>query len=170
MNPCTHAPQRRSEVPEPATVPSTPARRLGIGIDELMARAGVSQRLVRQCEARGLIATDERAGAAGPRYTHEHICVLRFVRRAHALGFGMDEVARLLALWQDAHRASCDVKRIAVSRTEDLELQIEALQTKKRLLERLADLCLGDHQPACPILDELLALKGFACGPLSPSA
>jgi MerR family copper efflux transcriptional regulator len=32
----------------------------------------------------------------------------------------------------------------------------------KRILERLANLCLADHQTTCPILEELMALKGFA--------
>lgn len=125
-------------------------------LDELMARAGVSQRLVRECEARGLVQR------AGPRYTQEHVRVLRFVRRAHALGFGMNDVARLLALRQDEHRMSAEVKHIALTRTEELESRIEELQATKQVLERLASLCLGNHQPACPILDELLELRGFA--------
>jgi MerR family copper efflux transcriptional regulator len=157
----------------PAATQGAPANRpgigIGIGIEEAMARAGVSQRLVRQCEALGLLSAAEDTEARAARYTHDDIHVLRFVRRAHALGFGMNDVARLLALWRKEHRACADVKHIALSRAEELDAQIESLQATKRLLERLADLYLGDHQPECPILDELLALKGFAAGPLSSS-
>ena len=88
--------------------------------------------------------------------------MLRFVRRAHALGFGMSDIARLLALRQDEHRTSAEVKRIVLTRTEELESRIEELLATKRVLERLAGLCLGDHHPACPILDELLELRGFS--------
>jgi DNA-binding transcriptional MerR regulator len=133
-----------------------------LGIDEVMARAGVSERLVRHCETRGLVPAAQRADGAGHPYTHEDVCVLRFVRRAHVLGFGMDEVARLLALWLDPHRPSAEVKRIALAQAEALESRIEELLARKRVLERLAKLCLGDHQPACPILDELVELRGFA--------
>lgn len=135
-------------------------------LEAALARAGVSQRLLRQCEARGLIAATE------PRYTHAHVAVLRFARRALALGFAMDEIERLVALWRDEERTSAEVKRLALCRAEALDSRIEELQATKRVLERLADLCRGDHRPACPILDELVELRGFATqwqGDLVPS-
>ncbi|WP_432725960.1 MerR family DNA-binding protein [Variovorax sp. W6] len=157
MNTRTHG------TPEPATTTTQAGRRFGM--EEAIARAGVSERLLRQCEARGLLQ-----GTLGLGYTHEHVGVLRFVRRAHALGFGMGDIARLLALRQDEHRMSAEVKHIALARTEELESHIEELLATKRVLERLAGLCLGDHQPACPILDELLELRGFSSQPPAPVA
>ncbi|RSZ33213.1 MULTISPECIES: MerR family DNA-binding protein [unclassified Variovorax] len=160
MNPRTNSPHGCCSTPEAATTKSNaPAVGRRLGMEEAMARAGVSERLLRQCEAHGLLQ-----GAYGHRYTHEHVSVLRFARRAYALGFGMSDITRLLALRQNEHRRSAEVKRIALSRSEELESRIEELQATKRVLERLAGLCLGDHQPACPILDELLELKGF-CAP-----
>ncbi len=149
MNPRTDAPHERPHI----TAPDDGRR---FGIDEVLARAGVSRRLALECESRGLIEL------AGHGYTHEHVRVLRFARRAYALGFGMSDIARLLALRQDAHRKRCEVKHIALSRTEELASHIEELQATKQALERLAGLCMGDQQPDCPILDELLELKGFA--------
>jgi len=125
-------------------------------LEAALARAGVSQRLLRQCEARGLI------GATEPRYTHAHVAVLRFVRRALALGFAMDEIEQLVALWRDEERASAEVRHLTLCRAEALDSRIEELQATKRVLERLAGLCRGDHRPACPILDELVELRGFA--------
>ncbi|QSI30338.1 MerR family DNA-binding protein [Variovorax sp. RKNM96] len=144
---------------------NTPEADRPFDTEAALARAGVSERLLRQCEARGLIEGADRADASGARYTTEHISVLRFARRALALGFGMDEIATLLALWRNEHRTSAEVKQVALSQTEALASRIEELQATKRMLERLASLCLGDHQPACPILDELLELKGFASQP-----
>jgi len=153
MNPRARAPHERSRRPAPhaafTPTPQDDGRRFGF--EEVLACAGISEKLARECEARGLIqGLEQGTDAVGHRYTHEHIRVLRFARRAYAMGFGMTDVARLLALRQDAHRARCEVKRS------------EELQAMKQVLERLAGLCLGDHQPACPILDELLALHGFA--------
>jgi len=149
MNPSTDAPHERSRTAEPDD-----SHRFAI--EEVLARAGVSRRLARECESRGLI---EHTGHG---YTHEHIRVLRFARRACALGFGMSDIAKLLALRQDVHRRNCEVKYIALSRSEELESRIEELQATKLVLERLAGLCLGDRQPDCPILDELMELEGFA--------
>jgi len=147
--------RRNLDTAEPAT--ATTQAGLRFGMEEAIARAGVSERLLRQCEARGLIQ-----GTVGDGFTHEDVGVLRFVRRAHALGFGMNDIARLFALGQDEHRMSVEVKRIALRRTEELESHIEDLKAAKGVLERLAGLCLGDRRPACPILDELMDLRGFA--------
>lgn len=150
---------------EGAATPGTsepPGAARRFDIEAAIARAGVSQRLLRQCEARGLLEGTGNAEATGARYTPEHIDVLRFARRALALGFRMDEIAALLALWRDDRRASAAVKQLALDRTEALASRIEELQATKRMLERLAGLCRGDQQPDCPILDELLELKGFA--------
>ena len=149
MNPCNNTP----EADRP------------FDTEAALARAGVSERLLRQCEVRGLIAGAHHPDANIPRYTSDHISVLRFARRALALGFDMDEIATLLALWRNTYRTSAEVKQLALGRAEALASRIEELQAMKRVLERLANLCAGDHQPACPILDELLELKGFASAP-----
>ena len=39
---------------------------------------------------------------------------------------------------------------MALAQTEELESPIEELQTMKRILERLANLCLADHQTTRP--------------------
>ncbi|MDQ0068588.1 DNA-binding transcriptional MerR regulator [Variovorax boronicumulans] len=146
MNPCNNTPEADRH----------------FDIEAALAHAGVSERLLHQCEARGLIDGAAHTGATTLRYTSEHISVLRFARRALALGFGMNEIAALLALWRNEHRTSAEVKHVALSQAAALASRIEELQATKRVLERLANLCRGDHQPACPILDELLELKGFA--------
>jgi len=134
----------------------------GFGMEEVIARAGVSERLVRHCKMRGLIPGAGRADASGLDYTHEDDCALHFARRAHVMDFGMNEVARLLALWQNEHRMSSEVKTLALAQAEELESRIEELQAAKRILKSLANLYLGDHQPTCPIPDALMELKGFA--------
>lgn len=155
MNHRTHAPHESSIKPRPATA----GKGQGLGIEEVTARAGVSERLVRHCQARGLIPGAEEADASWRRYTHEDVCVLRFARRAHVLGFGMNEVARLLSLWQDMHRVSPEVKSSALAQPKKLESRIDELQAMECVLERLANLFSVEHQPACPILEELMELR-----------
>jgi MerR family copper efflux transcriptional regulator len=132
--------------------PATDAAEKGLAIKEVTARAGVSERLVRYCEARGLISAAEEGKTSRHRYTHEDVSLLRFARRAHVLGFGMNEVARLLSL-------NSDVKRIALPQTDELESRIDELRATECILERLANLFAVEHQPACPILEELMELR-----------
>jgi MerR family transcriptional regulator, copper efflux regulator len=67
----------------------------------------------------------------------------------------MEQIARLLALWQEPGRSSADVKALARRHVADLDQRIAALQSMKATLEKLAEHCHGDDRPECPILDEL---------------
>jgi DNA-binding transcriptional MerR regulator len=139
-----------------------PATAERLTLVELIARSGASSQLLHDCESLGLLDDMTHVDAGSRRYDARAVSTLRFVRRAHALGFEAAEVVELFALWRDGRRASFDVKRVALARADDLALRIEELGRMKRLLERLANCCEGDQRPECPILDELADLKGFA--------
>jgi MerR family transcriptional regulator, copper efflux regulator len=131
-------------------------------IAEAAARSGVSAKRIRHYESTGLLPKAARTDSGYRQYTGTDVHALRFVRRGRALGFGMAEIAELLALWQNKHRASSEVKRIALVHAEDLSRRIEELESMRRSLKRLADCCRGDQRPDCPIIDELAELTGFA--------
>ncbi|MFH0131031.1 MerR family DNA-binding protein [Variovorax sp. VaC1] len=131
-------------------------------LSEVVARSGASAQLLHDCESLGLLGGMTYVDASGRRYDTRAVSALRFARRAHDLGFETQEVVELFSLWKDGHRASFDVKRVALARADDLALRIEELGRMKRLLERLANCCEGDQRPECPILDELADLRGFA--------
>ena len=67
----------------------------------------------------------------------------------------MDEIAELLKLWQNRHRASADVRRIALAHIANLDHRVSQMMSMKHTIEALAASCHGDKRPACPILDEL---------------
>lgn len=142
--------------------PTAPAAAARLSLAELVARSGASAQLLRDCEWLGLLDGMAHTEEDGCRYDERAVSTLRFARRAHALGFETPEVVELHALWRDGHRASFDVKRVALERADDLAQRIEELAHMKRLLERLAHCCEGDERPECPILDELAGLQGFA--------
>ncbi|MBT2334568.1 MerR family DNA-binding protein [Variovorax paradoxus] len=142
--------------------PTAPTAAARLSLADAVARSGASAQLLRDCESLGLLDGMVRAGEGGGFYDARAVPTLRFVRRAHALGFEMPEVVELHALWRDGRRASFDVKRVACERADGLARQIEELAHMKHLLERLANCCEGDNRPECPILDELAGLEGFA--------
>ena len=149
--------------------PMAPTAAERLSLAEVVASSGVSAQLLQDCESLGLLGGTAHVDTSSRPYDARAVSTLRFARRAHALGFETSEVVELLALWRDGRRASFDVKRVALARADDLAQRIEELERMKRLLERLANCCEGDHRPECPILDELADLKGFAgCASLVP--
>ena len=87
---------------------------------------------------------------AGERDRLRLVLPARFVRRARDLGFSVEQMGDLLALWRDRDRASADVKRLALG-------HVEALEAKRRELEEMT-YWLGSALGA-----SLLALGGVWC-------
>ena len=81
--------------------------------------------------------------------------MLRFIKRARALGFSMGDIKELVGLWKNKSRSSAAVKKIAGKHLEALRLKIAELKSMAVTLEHLVHHCHGDHRPDCPILDDL---------------
>ena len=118
-------------------------------------QSGVSQRMIRHYEALGLVPKAARRESGYRDYDGKDVHTLRFIRRARDLGFPIEEIRKLLALWQDRDRASADVKTLATARAEELKLKELEIRAMRRSLEQLARNCHGDDRPDCPILEDL---------------
>lgn len=139
-----------------ATLELSDARRAGFyNIGEAARHSGVSAKMIRYYESLGLLKEARRTAAGYRIYDDSDIHTLKFVRRARDLGFSIEEIERLLGLWQNRRRNSGDVRRVAQAHIADLNRRIEELQAMRRTLERLVAHCHGDHRPDCPILDDL---------------
>ena len=126
-----------------------------MNIGQAAAASGVTAKMIRHYEESGLIRAARRTAANYRSYSDNDVHVLRFVKRARALGFSMADIKTLLSLWQDKSRSSSAVKRIAGGHIDELERKIAELQAMVRTLQHLAHHCHGDHRPDCPILEEL---------------
>jgi len=89
--------------------------------------------------------------------SEDTVTVGEAARLTRDLGFDVEAIAELLALWSDRDRPSAAVKAIARTRIAELRRRITALEGMARSLERLAADCCGDERPDCPILDDLSA-------------
>ncbi|HYF56946.1 MAG TPA: Cu(I)-responsive transcriptional regulator [Salinarimonas sp.] len=124
-------------------------------IGEASAASGVSAKMIRYYESIGLVPRPARTESGYRVYDEAAVHTLRFVSRARDLGFPLEAIRDLVALWRDRERASTDVKRIALEHVGVLEDKIRQLQAMTGTLRHLAEHCHGDARPDCPILEEL---------------
>ena len=136
-----------------------------MNIGEASKSSGVSAKMIRYYERIGLIRAAGRTGAGYRTYDDGDVHTLQFVHRARDLGFPLDAIRQLLALWQDRSRTSQDVKRLALDTVAELRRKMAELETMARSLEHLATHCRGDERPDCPIIDDLADRGPRARGP-----
>ena len=126
-------------------------------IGEASVASGISGRMIRHYEKIGLIPPAARTDSGYRDYDQRDVHTLRFIGRARDLGFSIDEIGQLVALWHDRSRSSADVKALALARAAELKRKAEQLEEMRVALETLAAGCHGDSRPECPILGGLEA-------------
>ena len=124
-------------------------------IGEAAAESGVTAKMIRHYESIGLIGAAHRTDGGYRSYETEDVNVLRFVKRGRTLGFSIEKIRALLALWRDRDRSSGEVKQVALAHVAELEAKIAELQGMRDSLQHLVRHCRGDSRPTCPILDDL---------------
>jgi Cu(I)-responsive transcriptional regulator len=126
-----------------------------VTIAQAAAATGVSPKMIRHYESIGLIAAPTRTENRYRHYNESDLHELGFIRRARDLGFTIDDIRHLLALWRDRGRPSAEVKAIALRHIAALDQKAAALAAMSKTLKHLANTCHGDNRPDCPILDAL---------------
>ena len=122
--------------------------------------SGVSARMIRHYEGVGLLSEAARSGAGYRQYSDRDVHTLRFIRQSRELGFSIEQIRELLALWQNRHRPSRQVKALAEAHLRELDRRLRELQAMRSSLEHLMRCCSGDDRPDCPILDTLAGEPG----------
>lgn len=130
-----------------------------MNIGKLSQSVGISAKMIRYYEQIGLIPIVGRSNAGYRSYTTQDAERLKFIRSSRSLGFSVAEIADLLDLWNNKNRQSADVKQMALSHIEKLEIRIQELQKMTNTLQDLINCCAGDERPNCPILDGLQQQK-----------
>ncbi|WDM59913.1 Cu(I)-responsive transcriptional regulator [Pseudomonas sp. NEEL19] len=126
-----------------------------MNIGQAARRSGLSTKMIRYYESIGLLKPATRSDNGYRLYRDEDLHSLAFIKRSRDLGFSLEEVGKLLTLWQDRQRASADVKALAMQHIDELNRRIEELVTLRNTLGELVSHCQGDDRPDCPILSDL---------------
>jgi len=131
-------------------------RDAGYTIGDVAEAAGVGVETVRYYERRGLVPQPGRGVGAYRRYAKDHVDRVRFVKRAQALGFSLEEIATLLELEDGTDRRS--IRRIAAARLEETRRRITDLRRIERVLAHLLHDCEAHARaPRCPIIAAITA-------------
>ncbi|WP_144170411.1 Cu(I)-responsive transcriptional regulator [Pseudomonas sp. Kh13] len=126
-----------------------------MNIGQAARRSGLSTKMIRYYESIGLLKPATRSDSGYRLYRAEDLHSLAFIKRSRDLGFSLEEVGKLLTLWQDRQRASADVKALAMQHIDELNRRIEELVSLRDTLGELVSHCQGDERPDCPILKDL---------------
>ena len=125
-------------------------------IGELARAAGVPIDTVRYYERQGLLPLPARTASGYRQYGHDDAARLRFVRRAKALGFTLEEIRELLGLSARREADMAGIKAAAMQKLADIDDKLAELQRMRAGLDSLIASCPGhgalEH---CPILDAL---------------
>lgn len=126
-----------------------------MNISQAAKASGITPKMIRYYESINLFPDVARNASGYRQYTSSDIQILQFVRRSRDLGFSLERIRTLIALWRDKTRKSSDVKQLAQQYIAELDDDIAKLKSIRDQLDVLAQCCLGDNRPDCPILTGL---------------
>jgi Hg(II)-responsive transcriptional regulator len=125
-------------------------------IGEVAAQAQVNVQTLRYYERSGILREPARSASGYRRYPAEAVQVVRFIKRAQALGFTLDEVQELLRLRENRSKSCAQVRAQAEAKIADIDEKLAALRAIKRALTVLLASCQETpSKPDCPILEAL---------------
>ena len=117
-------------------------------------QANLPPKTIRYYEDNALV-TPKREANGYRVFSENDLHKLRFLARARALGFAIEDCRTLLALYEDKGRSSAEVKELSRKHLDDIDQKIAQLQSMRNTLSHLVEACAGDHRPDCPILNDL---------------
>lgn len=125
-----------------------------LSIGQLATAGGVGVETIRYYQRRGLLAEPVKPLGGHRRYPAEMVKQLRFIRRAQALGFTLEEIEELL----QPHTAVCaDTRALAVHKLDLIDQKINMLTDMRAALAELVERCAQVQSEPCPIMEALFA-------------
>jgi MerR family mercuric resistance operon transcriptional regulator len=123
-------------------------------ISRVATEGGVNVETVRYYQRRGLLEEPAKPDGGYRNYPKEIVKRIRFIKRAQALGFTLEEVAELLQLdVADGCANSCD---LAERKLTVIDQKIAELAAMRRALAKLMAQCdKKGRQGACPMIKSL---------------
>lgn len=125
-----------------------------MNIGEAAQASGLPARTLRYYETEQLLVPG-RGNNGYRHYSADDVQRLQFLKRARRFGFSISDCRSLVALYQNDHRTSGEVKALAKARLEELDEAVKELANLRDTLSHLVAECRGDDAPDCPIIQGL---------------
>jgi len=129
------------------------------GIGDVTLLTGLSADTLRYYEKIKLLPPVGRSASGMRRYEARDLSRLRFIQRAKAMNFSLDEITRLLEMREDPQHARDEVRELTHRKLDAVEQQMEQLDILRKELTLLVNLC-GGAAAGCPIIDNLDSQAG----------
>lgn len=116
--------------------------------------AGVNVETIRYYQRRRLIAEPDKPHMGYRRYPADIVKHIRFIKRAQAIGFTLEEIVELLRL--EEARACAETRALAAQKMQLIDRKLTDLAAMRKALTGLVQQC-DRKQPAkgCPIIQVL---------------
>ena len=123
-------------------------------IGSLADEAGVNVETIRYYQRRGLMPQPDKPAQGYRRYDATTVKRVRFIKRAQALGFTLEEIGGLLKL-DEAH-ACAETRELASHKLQTIETKLADLVAMRKALTALLCQCdAGAMKGNCPIIHAL---------------
>jgi len=123
-------------------------------IGGLADEAGVNVETIRYYQRRGLMPEPDKPAQGYRRYDATTVKRVRFIKRAQALGFTLEEIGGLLKL-DEAH-ACAETRELASHKLQTIETKLADLVAMRKALTALLCQCdAGAMKGNCPIIHAL---------------
>lgn len=126
-----------------------------MNIGQASKATGLSIKQIRDYEKVGLLSNTSRSASGYRIYGNDTLDRLKFIAKARGVGFSLAQIGELLALQDNPHRTSAQVKTLTASHIDFLSNKIKELKSMQHTLQAWSDACGGDDNPDCPILKGL---------------
>lgn len=123
-------------------------------IGDVTRLTGLGADTLRYYEKIKLLQPVNRTASGIRVYDERDLSRLRFIQRAKAMNFSLEEIARLLEMREDPQNARDEVRELTHQKLEDVESHMEVLDTLRKELTLLINLCRG-AEAGCPIIEDL---------------
>ena len=128
-----------------------------ISIGELSSATRCSRETIRYYEKQGLLPEAGRSFGGHRQYDKQHLRLLQFILRAKQLGFGQDDVRKLLQMASPGNTDCGRVHELASHQLTDIQERLRDLRQLEKTLKDLVHSCETEGRAAhCPVIDALL--------------
>jgi len=130
-----------------------------MNISQAAQACGLPNKTIRYYEDIGLVLPKRQAGNDYRVYSLDDVAQLRFLQRARAVGFSLEECRELLALYANPQRRCAQVKALVNEKIIQVDQQLIALHAMRDTLVDMAGECAGDDTSNCAIINQLSVVE-----------